>query len=374
MTMEHKRDIDDGARLRWGILGTAQIAHKNWKAILNSGNGIVRAVASRGVERARGFIQECQRAAPFETPPEAFGSYEELLASREIDAVYVPLPTALRPEWVIRAAEAGKHVVCEKPCARDAAELREMLEACRRNHVQFLDGVMFMHSRRLERVREVIDDGASIGAVRRIALQFSFYAGDDFLRDNIRMNSTLEPQGCLGDLGWYCIRFILWTLKWRLPREAVGRILAQAGGAGSPTPVPTAFSAELLFDEGVSAGFYCSFLAENQQWANVGGTRGYLQVPDFVLPFQGGEIGFEVYNSAFEVRGCDFEMRPNRRWISVAEHSHSHPTTQEANLFRNFAGRVRSGKLSTEWPEWALKTQQVMDACLDSARGAGGSA
>ena len=138
--------------------------------------------------------------------------------------------------------------------------------------------------------------------------------------------------------------------------------------------MPTAFSAELLFDEGVSAGFYCSFLAENQQWANVGGTRGYLQVPDFVLPFQGGEIGFEVYNSAFEVRGCDFEMRPNRRWISVAEHSHSHPTAQEANLFRNFAGRVRSGKLSTEWPEWALKTQQVMDACLDSARGAGGSA
>jgi predicted dehydrogenase len=374
MTMEHKRDIDDGARLRWGILGTAQIAHKNWKAILNSGNGIVRAVASRGVERARGFIQECQRAAPFETPPEAFGSYEELLASREIDAVYVPLPTALRREWVIRAAEAGKHVVCEKPCARDAAELREMLEACRRNHVQFLDGVMFMHSRRLDRVREVIDDGASIGAVRRIALQFSFYAGDDFLRDNIRMNSTLEPQGCLGDLGWYCIRFILWTLKWRLPREAVGRILAQAGGAGSPTPVPTAFSAELLFDEGVSAGFYCSFLAENQQWANVGGTRGYLQVPDFVLPFQGGEIGFEVYNSAFEVRGCDFEMKPNRRWISVAEHSHSHPTAQEANLFRNFAGRVLAGKLSTEWPEWALKTQQVMDACLDSARGAGGSA
>ena len=370
MSMILKRDIGDAGKLRWGILGAAQIAHKNWKAIFNSGNGIVRAVASRGADRARRFIEECQREAPFETMPAAFGSYEEMLASPEVDAVYVPLPTALRREWVVRAAEAGKHVVCEKPCARDASELREMLEACRRNNVQFLDGVMFMHSRRLARAREVMDDGNSVGGVRRIAAQFSFCAADDFLRNNIRMNSALEPQGCLGDLGWYCIRFILWALKWQLPREVTGRILAQAAGAGSPSAVPTAFSAELLFEGGVSAEFYCSFLAENQQWVNIGGSRGYLQMADFVLPFQGAEIGFEVFNSAFEARGCDFEMRQNRRWISVAERSHSHPTSQETNLFRNFAGQVLGGRLNADWPEWSLKTQRVMDACLDSA-GAG---
>jgi predicted dehydrogenase len=182
------------------------------------------------------------------------------------------------------------------------------------------------------------------------------------------MDSALEPHGCVGDLGWYCIRFILWALKWRLPREVTGRILEQAGGAGSPGAVPTTFWGDLLFDDGVSTGFYCSFLTENQQWINVSGSKGYLEMADFVLPFQGSEIGFDVYNSEFEVRGCDFKMSPNRRWISVPEHSHSHPTSQETNLFRNFAGQVLGGILNADWPGWSLKTQQVMDACLESAR------
>ncbi|MEY2467177.1 MAG: hypothetical protein QOD03_1698, partial [Verrucomicrobiota bacterium] len=92
-------------KLRWGILGTAKIARKNWKAIRHSDNSIVTAVASRNVERSRQFIAECQREDSFESMPLAFGSYEELLASREVDAVYIPLPTGLRKEWVIRAAE-----------------------------------------------------------------------------------------------------------------------------------------------------------------------------------------------------------------------------------------------------------------------------
>src|SRR5689334_16733755 len=105
-------------KLRWGILSTAEIAQKNWKAILNSGNGTVTAVASRDGRRARDFVELCQREAPFEQPPQALASYEALLKAEELDAVYIALPTGLREEWVIRAARAGKHVVCEKPCAR----------------------------------------------------------------------------------------------------------------------------------------------------------------------------------------------------------------------------------------------------------------
>ena len=141
------------SKLRWGILGTAQIARKNWCAIRNSGNATVAAVASRSLDRSRQFIDECQADVPMDTPPGALGSYEELLASPDIEAVYIPLPTGLRKEWVIRAARAGKHILCEKPCAATTGDLREMLEACRQNHVQFLDGVMFMHSRRLPRMR-----------------------------------------------------------------------------------------------------------------------------------------------------------------------------------------------------------------------------
>ena len=101
--------------LGWGILGTADIARKNWLAILNSGNRVA-AVGSRDLKRARRFIDNCQSHAPMPESPRALGSYEELLRCPEVQAVYIPLPTGTRKEWVLRAAAAGKHIVCEKPC------------------------------------------------------------------------------------------------------------------------------------------------------------------------------------------------------------------------------------------------------------------
>ena len=188
-------------KTRWGILSTAEIAQKNWKAILNSGNGIVSAVASRDLKRSRAFIGACQSEAPFTQAPRPFGSYEALLADSDMDAVYIPLPTGLRKEWVIRAAEARKHIVSEKPCASSLADLREMFDACRHHRVQFMDGVMFMHSGRLEKIRELLDDGSTIGRIKRITSAFNFYGGEEFVAQNIRAHSVLEPYGSLGDLG-----------------------------------------------------------------------------------------------------------------------------------------------------------------------------
>jgi len=354
--------------LRWGILGTANIARKNWKAILNSGNCVATAVASRDLERSRQFVAECQQEAPFRTPPAALGSYEQLVSSNKVDAIYIPLPTGLRKGWVLRAAQAGKHVLCEKPCAAGVADLHEMIAACRQHRVQFMDGVMFMHSRRLERIREALDDGASIGAIRRITTQFSFRASEDFLAGgNIRMNNELEPHGSLGDLGWYCIRFALWAMNWQLPRRVRAETLSTFSGTDEAAAVPTEFSAELFFDGGVSSSFYCSFLAEHQQWANVSGTKGCLYVPDFVLPFSGSALSFEVNRAEFRTGGCDFIMDDRTRKVTVEEHANSHPTAQESNMFRNFANQVRSGQLNEQWPAIALKTQQVMEECLDSA-------
>src|SRR5580765_1627176 len=146
----------NNSKLRWGILGTAEIARKNWKAIQLTGNSRVAAVASRELEKSCKFITECQAEAPMEMPAKPFASYQDLIASNEVDAVYIPLPTGLRSEWVLRAAESGKHVVCEKPCARTVPEFQKMLEVCRRNAVQFMDGVMFVHSQRFQRFREVL--------------------------------------------------------------------------------------------------------------------------------------------------------------------------------------------------------------------------
>jgi predicted dehydrogenase len=345
----------DGGKIRWGILSTAQIARKNWRAIQLSGNGIVAAVASRTLEGAQRFIAENQAVAPFAAAPRACGSYAELLAAPDVDAVYVPLPTGLRKEWLLRAAAAGKHIVSEKPCATGVADLREMLAACRRHRVQFMDGVMFMHSARLARMRAALDDGTSVGPLRTITSAFSFRAPEDFFRTNIRTDSALEPLGCLGDLGWYCVRLALWAARGQLPREATGRILAQLGRADSPAPVPTDFSGQLAFDDGLVANFRCSFLADLQQSARLTGRLGTLALDDFVLPRERDEIEFTL----------------NDRTVTVAEHGSPHATSQETNLFRTFARQIRSGTLNEEWPALALKTQQVVNACWTSARDGG---
>ena len=348
-------------KLRIGFLSTAGIGKKNWKAIFNSGNCVVSAVASRDARKSRKFIDECSREFKFENTPLAFGSYEELLASKNVDAIYIPLPTALRKDWVVRAAQNGKHIICEKPCAANVTELEEMISACRKNRVQFMDGVMFMHSPRLSKVREVLDDAKSVGEIRRISSAFSFYVGDDFFRNNIRVDGKLEPAGCLGDLGWYCIRFMLWTMNWQLPREVTGKILSQSENLPDRPSAPTEFSAELIFPGNVSAGFYCSFLAAFQQWISVSGQKGWLRLPDFVHPFDSYEPAFEVNRN--EVRATAGAKCPP----GVDPMPQGHATAQDTQMFRNFANQIFSGKLNEDWPMWALKTQQVLDACHEAA-------
>ncbi|QJX00646.1 Gfo/Idh/MocA family protein [Frigoriglobus tundricola] len=346
---------------RWGILGAANIARKNWKAIRNAENATLTAVASREPSRAKEWIAGCQSECPFPTVPEAC-DYDALLKHPNVDAVYIPLPTGIRPEWVLKAANAGKHILCEKPCAPDAGQLRTMIDACKAKNVQFMDGVMFMHGKRLPLLRSVLDDGETVGTLRRVATQFSFAAGDDFLTGNIRVNPALEPLGALGDLGWYNIRFTLWVMKYLLPTKVCGRLLTEHSG------VPLEFSAELFFPGGVSASFYCSFNTELQQWAHVSGTKGSVAVRDFVLPFYGCESEFVADRPVFNVKGTSYHWESHPKRFAVTEYSDGTPDAQETNMICTFSGLALSGKLDPTWPEIALKTQLVMDACLASAR------
>ena len=335
--------------LRWGILSPASIARKNWKAIRQSGNSVVTAVASRDVNRSREFIANCQRDNPFDAAPAALGSYEELIASPNVDAIYIPIPTGLRKEWVLRAAKAGKHILCEKPCGSTVAEVREMVEACRNNRVQFMDGVMFMHNPRLDRLRAALDDQSTFGNLKRITSHFSFCSTGDFQLANIRSNASLEPLGCLGDLGWYCIRITLWAMNWKLPREVTGQILSQAG-SDAARPVPFDFSAELLFDNKISAGFYCSFLTAYRDWVIATGTNGSVRIPDFVHPRKSSQGALDIDGTVSD----DLLMDPS--------------TAQDVNMIRAFSSQVLSGKLNEAWPDWALKTQIVTNACMEAAR------
>jgi predicted dehydrogenase len=344
--------------LRWGILGTADIAKQNWRAIFDSGNSVVTAVASRSIERSDQFVNACQTENQFEIQPKAYGNYHELIDALDIDAIYIPLPTGLRKDWVLRAAKAGKHVLCEKPCGLSMNDVQDMIDTCRQNKVQFMDGVMFMHNPRLERIREVLNDGKSIGKIKRISSMFSFNASAEFQRNNIRLHSELEPTGCLGDLGWYNIRFSLWTMNWQLPHTVTGRIISQQSSNTSPSPTPTDFSGELFFDDNVSADFYCSFLTAQQQWSIISGTKGSLQLSDFVHPINIHESTFGVNDSEVSVKCCDCK----------SEHTESRAQAQDTRMIRRFANQILSGKSNEDWPMMSLKTQQVMDACFKSAQ------
>jgi predicted dehydrogenase len=160
----------------------------------------------------------------------------------------------------------------------------------------------------------------------------------------------------------------LWIQNEQLPERVTGRILAQHRCGESGLPVPTEFSGELFFAANASASFYCSFLAENHQWAYVCGDRGYVHLADFVLPFFGSEVAFELNTPVFQVTGCRFNMESHARRLAVHEYSNNAARAQETQMMENFSQIVLSGQLEPCWAEQALNTQRALDACLLSAR------
>jgi len=169
------------ARLAWGVLGCAAIARNRLiPAIRGSRNGRVLAVASRDLDRARAAAGEAGI-------PRAYSSYEALLSDPDIEAVYLPLPNSLHREWTLRAAEAGKHVLCEKPLAVTAAEAEDMRDACRAHGVLLMEGFMYRFHPRVQEAVRLARDG-TIGALRLVRASFSSL---QTAPGNIRMQPAL---------------------------------------------------------------------------------------------------------------------------------------------------------------------------------------
>jgi len=281
------------------------------------------------------------------------------LADASVDAVYVPLPTGIRKEWVIRAAEAGKHVICEKPCAASTAELQEMVSACRNNDVQFMDGVVFMHDRRQSALEAVLNDENEFGPITRVTAAVGYCAAESVGPGDIRYQPALEPFGTLGDDGWYAIRLALWAMREEIPVRVTGRILASRPAASGEQKVITAFSGELFFKSGATAAYYCSILGAPQQWAQICGTKAYIDLPDFVgpLPDPEGDINFAVR------RGFSSPAATIHR---VAPTGNLYPPML-VNMLTQFSALLLAGQRNAEWPRRSLRTQLVMDACYRSA-------
>ncbi|XP_059656551.1 uncharacterized oxidoreductase At4g09670-like [Cornus florida] len=339
--------------VRFGILGCANIARKVSRAITLAPNATIWAIGSRSIEKASRFASENDVPAS----AKLYGSYEAVLDDPEVDAVYVPLPTSLHVRWAVLAAEKKKHVLLEKPVALHVTELDTILEACEANGVQFMDATMWMHHPRTAKMTEFISDKLHFGKLKSLHSSFTYDAGADFLMNDIRVKPDLDAHGALGDAGWYCIRASLWAADYDLPKTVTALREPDFNEAG----VILSCGASLRWEDGRVATFYCSFLTNLSMDITALGTKGYLRVHDFVVPFQ-ENVGpfFTASNSKFGQRALGCEPIPGEQTVTT-------DLPQEALMVTEFAtlvNGIKSNGLKPEkkWPTLSRKTQLVLDA------------
>jgi predicted dehydrogenase len=251
--------------VRWGVLGVSAFAERMWiPSAQQCRFGSVTAIASRDLGRAK-------LAADRLGIGTAHGSYEALLADREVDAVYIPLPNHLHATWSIAGAEAGKHVLCEKPLAMSAAEATEIRAAAEHHGVTLMEGFMYRFHPAWITLYELVRSGR-LGEVHAAHGWFSYFNEDE---QNIR-NIAAFGGGALTDIGCYPIS----AARWLFGREPI-----RVGGAmhrDSRFGVDTLTTGLLEFDGGAVASIGCSTRSEPDQWFRVHGADGIASIS---IPF-----------------------------------------------------------------------------------------
>jgi predicted dehydrogenase len=249
-------------KVRWGIISTAKIGRtKVIPGIQASDLCEVVAISSRNKAAA-------EEAAQGLGIPKAYGSYEELLADPEVDAIYNPLPNHLHVEWAIKAIEAGKHVLCEKPVGMDAKEAEQLLAVSKKHpELKVMEAFMYRFHPQWVKAKELVKSGA-IGQAKVVQSFFSYYNVDP---NNVRNQADIGGGGLM-DIGCYCISF---------PRFLFGSEPQRASGLLDFDPVMKTdriASGLLDFGSGKSATFTCSTQLIPYQRCIVFGTDGYVEI------------------------------------------------------------------------------------------------
>ena len=252
--------------LRWGLLGAARINRSIIPALRASPRSELVAVASRDPARAAAYAREWGI-------PRTFGRYEDLLADREIDVVYNPLPNSLHAEWTIRAARAGKHVLCEKPLAISVEEVDAIAKAAREASVVVAEGLMYRHQNLTREVRAMVERGM-LGELRVVRGCFTFPLTRE---GDVRLDPALGG-GCLWDLGVYPISYARMMIGSE-PSEAFGW---QTLG---PTGIDVAFAGQLRFPSNVVLQCDTGFRAAFRRDVEIVGSEASLFIPN---PFKPG--------------------------------------------------------------------------------------
>ena len=275
--------------VKWGILSTADINRKLIPGAHASPKVDLVAVASRDQARADAFATtwEIERA---------YGSYEALLADPEVEAVYIPLPNTLHVEWSIRALEAGKHVLCEKPISLHPNDVERAFDAADRTGRLLTEAFMYRHNPQTKRLKQLVDDGA-IGDLRLIRSTFSYSLYDE---SNIRLVPELEG-GALMDVGCYCVSGA------RLLGGEPETVYGQAWFG--PTGTDWTFAATLRFPGDVLCTFDCGTALVDRDELEAIGSEGSLFVDD---PWHCFEPGIELRRGG-SVERIDTELQNSYR-------------------------------------------------------------
>lgn len=279
-------------KIKWGILGCANIARKAViPGILAADNSELYAVASRNKEKAADFAEKFGAAVYYD-------DYDELLADKKIEAVYIPLPNGLHKKWTIKAAEAGKHILCEKPLSgKNKKEAEEMFAAAKKNNVKLMEAFMYRFQPFVIRLKEMIDQGI-IGEIKEIKSNFAFDISHR--TGDIRLNAELDG-GALNDIGCYTVNLSRYLMG-EMPTKVANFFQKETADG-----VDLSGSTTLYFEGGKFASLYYSINSYNEQDVEIIGTEGVIRIPGF---FSWREDNYFLIEKDGEVEKTPIEIGP----------------------------------------------------------------
>ena len=324
--------------LRWGIVGTGGIANSMAGMIKMADASEIGAVSSRRMETAKAFAND-------HDVPNAFDSWQEMIDSDVVDAIYVATPTSVREEICIAAATRGKHVLGEKPFA-SLSSVKRITAACRDNDVAFMDGTHFVHHPRTLDIRQHRED--RLGFVWSVASAFQFNLED---RGNIRFNPGLEPMGAIGDAGWYNMRAAVEYLPADVALDTASAHLRRDGETGAAI----SGTGVLEFDDGSTSTWNCGFDSGAVVMdLRITGTEGVINIDDFLGQNRDGS--------------ADFLYRKGG-WGDSAPEEINIPSARPgaALMFEDMAAAAADPSLREQWMTATERTQALLDAAWAAA-------
>ena len=326
--------------LRWGILGTGNIAHQFMGGVVSSRRCSITCVGSRQLASAQAFAGDYQI-------PRAFGSYDDVLRSPEVDVVYVSLPNSLHNPWTIAALRAGKHVLCEKPIASNAVQAQEMFDTARQCGRVLMEAFMYRSHPQTLAVLDLVRNGA-IGELKLIRTSFCFRTRRT--DGNIRFDRTLSG-GALMDIGCYCTDFSrLLTGAEPMQMDVTGH-LHKSG-------VDDLAAGTLTFPGGTVASFTCGMTLQADNTAYVCGSEAFIEIP---VPWKPPQD-----NATFTlVRGTPPRMESLGQPSPATPPRQPHIVNAKTNLFADeaddFVATILDAKPPRITPEQSIGNMRVLD-------------